>query len=118
MREYSDEIKRKLAEYAKEDLFKTHRPRSFDIAGQVFGRLVVQRIVGHALTSNGKYGRVVVLSHCECGGAKVCTLDQLKRGTKSCGCLEDELKPNQAKAKQRLRTIDKLIRNGALNDKT
>lgn len=100
-REYSEEIKKRLKVYAEQDLYLKRKPRA-DFLGARFGRLVVIRAV-----AQDRHRRVIVLSHCDCGGAKICALDNLKGGVKSCGCLQEELKP--ALKRQRVFT-DLLIR--------
>lgn len=100
-REYSDEIKRRLKELVQQDIYLKRRPRS-SCVGERFGRLVVIRPVGH--TAGRK---LLVLSHCDCGGAKIGRLDALQAGVKSCGCLEEELKPA---LKEERRITDLLVR--------
>lgn len=93
-REYSDEIKRRLKQFAESDLYQKRGPRS-DFVGLRYGDLVIQRAVGH--TPNG---RVIVLSHCDCGGARIGTLDSLKSGVVSCGCRQEKQKPALKKQRQ------------------
>lgn len=84
-REYAPWIKRQLKQLANQDMYLKRKPRSNTI-GQRFGRLEVIRAVGH-----GRNGRVLLLCHCECGGATIQMLDALQAGTKSCGCLAAEI---------------------------
>jgi hypothetical protein len=104
-REYSPEIKARLKKLAQDELYQKRKPRA-DVAGKRFGRLTVQRAVGH-----GSHGRLLLLCHCDCGGAKILLQDSLRSGVKSCGCLEEELKPALKREKQfnklLLKTIQK-----------
>jgi len=57
-----------------------------DLAGQRFGRLVVERRV-----DNDKHGGTRWLCTCDCGKSHVCLPSNLRGGrTKSCGCLNKE----------------------------
>ena len=56
------------------------------MVGKVFGRLTVD-----ALHSKDSVGRKSWVCSCECGGIKVATGDNLRRGlTQSCGCLQKQ----------------------------
>lgn len=60
-----------------------------DITGQRFGRLTAVRIHERWTSNRGTQW----LCQCDCGNAKIVGLNHLKRGTtKSCGCLQRELK--------------------------
>lgn len=103
-RQYSDEIKARLRELAEQDLYMKRPPKA-DFADKRYGRLVIQRAVGHA-----KNRRLIVLAHCDCGGAKICTYDSLVNGVKSCGCLEEELKPMLKKQRRFEQLLFKTIK--------
>jgi hypothetical protein len=104
--EYSDEINRRLRELAEVDLYNSRKPKA-DVAGKRFGRLVIQRGVGH-----GQNGRLIVLCHCDCGKAKITLYDALLNGVKSCGCLLEEMQPtrkrNRLAGELMLRTLKRL----------
>ena len=60
-------------------------PRSADLVGQRFGRLVIEARAGSAR------GRSQWLARCDCGGAAYVTTDCLRSGgTASCGCVRRE----------------------------
>lgn len=59
--------------------------RKIDITGKKFGRLTALKRIG----SNGS--SAIWLCKCECGNEKEVTLQHLKQGTKSCGCLHKEI---------------------------
>lgn len=61
-----------------------------DITGEKFGRLTVIEYAG----SNKKRKTSMWLCRCECGNEKVIAYQDLKRETKSCGCLLKENKEN------------------------
>lgn len=83
-RQYTPAIKVRLKQLAEQDLYLKRKPVA-DVANKRYGRLVVVRPVGH-----GSHGRLIVLCHCDCGGASILTRDALDGGVKSCGCLEAE----------------------------
>ena len=59
-----------------------------DITNQRFGRLVVKKIAGQ-----NKYKRYLWLCQCDCGNEKIAAGNDLRRGaTKSCGCLQKEMR--------------------------
>lgn len=75
--------------------------KKVDITNQRFGRLIAlkrcERPKGHP---------AVWLCLCDCGNYKEVTLNHLRRGTKSCGCLSKEIAPERAKlAKLKERAI-------------
>lgn len=84
---YSEELRRQLARWAESELYQSRLPKT-DVAGKRFNKLVIQRAVGHA-----RHGRLMVLCHCDCGNAKIMSYDSLRGNVKSCGCLNEELKP-------------------------
>ena len=62
-------------------------PKSIDITGERFGRLVV-------LGKKGvdKWGQYIWLCECNCGGKTRVVGNSLRKGiTKSCGCLRKEM---------------------------
>lgn len=60
-----------------------------DLTGQIFGRLRVLKIAGHA--NNGK---IIWECKCSCGNIVLVKGNSLVSGcTKSCGCLAKEIKP-------------------------
>lgn len=59
----------------------------FDLAGQHFGRLTAIR----STTMRAK-GSVVWECQCSCGAVAYVPSSNLRRGTKSCGCLRDDRK--------------------------
>lgn len=66
-------------------------PPLMDITGQRFGRLVVIKRNGY------RAGRTAWLCKCDCGKYVTATQNCLSRGrTKSCGCLNDELRAKRA----------------------
>lgn len=58
-----------------------------DLTGTKFGRLTV---VGRAPTMPYAKGAACWLCKCDCGGERVVVGSGLRRGTKSCGCLQRE----------------------------
>lgn len=84
---YSAELRKQLARWAESELYKDRLPKT-DVAGKRFNMLVIQRAVGHA-----RGGRLMVLCHCDCGNAKIILYDSLRGNVKSCGCLNEQLKP-------------------------
>lgn len=102
-REYSPEIKARLKELAQQDLYTRRRPKA-DTYGKRFGKLVIERNVGHGLR-----GRLIVLCHCDCGGASVITYDALRNGVKSCGCLQAERRPHEAKRRKKVESFERLF---------
>lgn len=53
-----------------------------DMIGKRFGKLVIQKLVVSGDANHRKY-----LCECDCGGTKIVSEDNLKRGhTKTCGC--------------------------------
>lgn len=56
-----------------------------DVTGQRFGKLVVLKKTGV------KNKSALWLCQCDCGNYKEVTLQHLKKGTKSCGCLSKEV---------------------------
>lgn len=63
-----------------------HSHNFIDLTGQVFGRLTVIRFVG-----KGRSRKVLWLCKCKCGKETVVNANNLKRNTKSCGCLKREI---------------------------
>ena len=62
-----------------------------DIAGMKFGRLTAIKKVG--TKGNGKGSKSIWLCRCDCGNEKEILRNSLVSGTtKSCGCLEKEVK--------------------------
>lgn len=95
-RVYTDEIKAQLTELAKSDLYTKRAPRSQGLVGKRYGKLVIQRPVGHTEKSR----RLLVLCHCDCGGAKIATVDRLKSGVVSCGCELDKRQPKRVRERE------------------
>lgn len=63
-----------------------HKPRFANVAGQRFGRLIAQRVVGHEGT--GRTKRMLWRCKCDCGKPMIASVSSLRNGTtKSCGCL-------------------------------
>ena len=63
-----------------------------DLTGQKFGRLSVISRAEDYVYPNGKH-RVQWLCKCECGNTSIVLATNLKKGnSKSCGCLNDELR--------------------------
>lgn len=62
-----------------------------DITNQRFGRLVAIKRMG----SNGHSS--IWLCVCDCGNTKLVTLSHLRQGTKSCGCLSEEVAPERGR---------------------
>lgn len=68
---------------------EVQRNKYIDLTGQRFGRLVVIKMHEHTY---GKYGKITWLCKCDCGNTKVINGECLRDGgTRSCGCLHDEL---------------------------
>lgn len=76
-----------------------------DLTGRRFGNLLVLKLVGHHKTRSG----VVWRSACDCGNIKdSCSSDLLSGHTKSCGCLEKEVREgNMDSFKKRYETHGK-----------
>lgn len=78
--------------------------RTLDLAGQRFGRLVAERVVGRWPT---RAGGNTWLCRCDCGGSKEASTSALRTGdTKSCGCLHLDIvrgPNNPAKVRARAR---------------
>ena len=74
-------------------------PANFhDLTGQRFGRLVVQLKIG----TNNK-GNVEWLCLCDCGNKTVATTVNLNRGhTRSCGCLQLDIRTRHGEVNSRL----------------
>ncbi len=60
-------------------------PRRLEIEGQRFGRLIAVARFGH----NGN-GHTLWWCACDCGKERAVTIQGLRNGTKSCGCLQAE----------------------------
>ena len=61
-------------------------PKRIDLAGQRFGRLTVTSFAG-----TDKNGKALWHCQCECGNKTIVLASNLKRKTRSCGCLRQEL---------------------------
>ena len=57
-----------------------------DVTGQRFGKLVVLKE-----NRSKRIKSALWLCQCDCGNYKEVTLQHLKKGTKSCGCLSKEV---------------------------
>lgn len=73
------------------------RAKAFALAGRVFGRLTVLSRAGAAANAKGE---LLWLCRCECGAVRPFRGTALtrKNGTRSCGCLRDELRRDRAAA--------------------
>jgi hypothetical protein len=61
----------------------------YNLTGQKFGRLTVIKRVENRIKKCGQK-QVMYLCKCDCGNEKVISYDNLKRQTRSCGCLHRE----------------------------
>lgn len=89
-----------------------------DIKGQKFHRLTAKKYVG-----NNCNGRAVWLCKCDCGKEVIVLGSSLRDGTtKSCGCLNDEVRHKQKvqnpRKKERLYTIWKNMRQRCNNPRS
>ena len=73
---------------------ESSRRKSANIAGEVFGRLIALSRIGP-----DRHGHVQWRCRCQCGSSPVVTAVALRRGTKSCGCLQREKAAAVQKAK-------------------
>lgn len=75
-------------------------PHIKDFSGMRFGRLLVLRPTGEKLHTNH-----IWLCQCDCGNlVEVCNINLTNGGTRSCGCLNEELRPLRGrKAAEKLR---------------
>lgn len=67
-----------------------HSANRLDLLGQRFGRLVVISEAENRITKSGQY-KAYWLCQCDCGKQVEVSTQNLRRGTKSCGCLRVEL---------------------------
>lgn len=64
-----------------------------DLTGQTFGKLYVIKRVTNRKKKCGQQ-QVMYLCKCECGNETIVSYDNLKRQTRSCGCLQKEATSN------------------------
>ena len=67
-----------------------------DLTNQKFGRLYVVKRVENRTKKCGQK-QVMYLCKCDCGNLKIVSYDNLKRQTRSCGCLQKEKTSNLRK---------------------
>lgn len=81
--------------------------QALDLAGQVFGKLVVQEFAGYRLVGNVQQKKRTWLCICECGKSTIVTTELLRSGkTTSCGCVGDSMgATNQFKHGLKTRTL-------------
>ena len=89
---------------------ETSRRRSPDITGQRFGRLTALHRVGA-----DKNGHVRWQCSCECGNRPIIAAVALRKGTKSCGCLQREVaaETQRSKALPQEQKLASIKRNAA-----
>lgn len=75
-----------------------------DLTGQRFGRLSVIEKSGVA-----KSGHALWLCKCDCGNSHIVSSNQLKNGTKSCGCLQRERAAESARQRTHIHNRKKLV---------
>nr|DAH72017.1 MAG TPA: PVL ORF-50-like family [Caudoviricetes sp.] len=89
-----------------------------DLTGQTFGKLYVIKRVENRKKKCGQQ-QVMYLCKCKCGNETIISYDNLKRQTRSCGCLQTEAISNMNKThgltKTRLHRIWCNMRNRCSN---
>lgn len=81
-------------------------PRFIDLTGKMFGKLIVMRLLGHAIKPDGGRGNTVWLCQCECGSETRVWVGNLNKGhTRSCGCLRPEANKTHGMHKSRLYSV-------------